>query len=298
MSPEQKRALIAETIEVAKNKKSSFAARWGACHFLCMAEQEGLGNYAGFVKYQDALLQALLAPALPDRRFTVDRLLLNFLLQRSFFEPGIALAKEIARHELAFSDLDGVDTNQLPTQVRNVFQSVGIITTETGPVDPMGEILTRRYGIDQWTGWKILFGPEYVHAVQILSQADPVFDSGRSHWLSHQNSFNHALFIALQKHFNKKSLSGAMKTHDSHGHIIDFGSLLDINKPFAKHYSSIAVAFRDVNKRRNALPGSHPYEKKGGARAQHLKKGEQTVLVKKLSVAYGEIIKIASPIIF
>ena len=262
-----------------------------------MAEQEGLGNYAEFVKYQDALLQALLVPALPDSRFTVDRQLLASLLKRSFFEPGIALAKEIARHEVVFSDLEGVDATQLPTQVRNVFQSVGIILTSTGPVDPMGEILARRYKIDKWIGWKILFGPEYVHAVQILSQADPVFDSGRSHWLSHQNSFNHMLFISLQKHLNKKSLPGAMKTHNKHGELIGFGSLLDKDKAFAKRHPAITAAFREVNERRNSLPGSHPYEKKGGVKARHLGKGEQTTLAKKLSVVYAEIIKIASPII-
>ena len=294
MSPEPMRELVNEAIEIAK--KGSFAAKWGACHFLCVAEQEKLGNYAEFVKYQDALLQALLVPALPDFRFTVNRKLLISLLKRSIFEPGIALAKEIARHEVDFSDLAGVNATQLPTQVRNVFQSVGIITTETGSVDPMGEILACRYGIDKWTQWRALLGPGYVHAVQLLSQADPVFDSGRSHWLSHQNSFNHALFLALQRHLHKKKFPGAVKTIGG-GKLISFGTLVDASQPFAKHYPIIAEAFRVVNSRRNALPGSHPYEQKGGAKAKHLRKGEQVALVKKLSVAYAEIIKLASPII-
>jgi hypothetical protein len=155
----------------------------------------------------------------------------------------------------------------------------------------MGEILARRYGVDKWTGWKPLFGPEYVYALQLLSQADPVFDSGRSHWLSYQNSFNHALFIALQKHLNRKGLPGAVKTHTKGGELIAFGTLVDAAQPFAKAYPVIANAFRAVNARRNAIPGSHPYEKKGGARTHHLKKGEQNQLVKKLSLAYTEIIK-------
>jgi len=287
----QMQDLISEAIAVVKNRKSSFVAKWGACHFLCVTEQAGIGKYANFVKYQEsALLQALLARALPDRRFTADRELLIQLLKRSLFEPGIALAEELARHGLVFVDLQGIDIDQLPTQVRNVFQAVGLIQPKNGSVDPMGEILARRYGIDKWTGWRKLFGPEYVHAVQILSHADPVFDSGRSHWLSHQNSFNHVLFLALQNHLNKRGLPGAMKTTGG-GKLINFGTLVDANQAFARHYSMIADAFRAMNTRRNALPGSHPYEVKGGAKARHLKKGEQVTLAQKLSTAYAEIIK-------
>src|SRR5206468_8718539 len=104
----------------------------------------------------------------------------------------------------------------------------------------MGEILARRYGIEKWTGWKPLFGPEYVYALQLLSQADPVFDSGRSHWLSYQNSFNNALFIALQTHLNRKGLPGAMKVRNKYGEFHSFGNLVDAAKPFAKAYPVIA----------------------------------------------------------
>ena len=294
LQPRQMPKLIDEAVVIAKNKNSSFAAKWGACHFLCSVEQAGLGNYASFVKYQEnVLLQALLTPALPDRRFLKDHNLLIHLLKRSLFEPGIALARELARHQLVFTDLQGLEIGQLPDQVRNVFQAVGIVPSESAPVDPMGEILSRRFGIKRWMGWKELFGPEYVYALQLLSQADPVFDSGRSHWLSYQNSFNHALFLALQRHLQRKSLPGEVKTQGRDGKLISFGTLVDANQPFAKHFPQIAEAFRAVNSRRNALPGSHPYEAKGGARARHLKKGEQTNLTKKLSTAYVEIIDLA-----
>jgi hypothetical protein len=170
---------------------------------------------------------------------------------------------------------------------------VGIVPTAAAPtVDPIGEILTRRYKIRRWTKWKALFESDYVHALQILSQSDPVFDAGRSHWLSEQNSFNDALFRAMQKHLNALGQPGAMKTVGSDGKLIDFGGLVDANKPFAKTYPVIAMAFRETNARRNKIPGSHPYEKKGGAKTQHLKKEEQAVLWKKLAKAYAEIIKV------
>ena len=235
----------------------------------------------------------MLTPALPDRRFLEDHNLLIHLLKRSLFEPGIALAKELARHQLVFADLKGLKIDQLSDQVQNVFQAVGIVPSESAPVDPMGEILSRRFEIERWMGWKELFGPEYVHALQLLSQADPVFDSGRSHWLSYQNSFNHALFLALQKHLQSKSLPGTVKTQGKDGKLISFGTLVDANQPFAKRFPQIAEAFREMNSRRNALPGSHPYEAKGGTRARHLKKGEQTNLAKKLSTAYLETIALA-----
>jgi hypothetical protein len=133
MSPNQMRELIEEAIEIAKNGKSSFAAKWGACHFLCAAEQNGLGNYAGFVKYQDnALLHALLVPLLPEQRFNGDRDLVSHILKRSSFEPGMALAEKFCRYQLTCSNLNGVEIDQLPTQIRNVFRAVGILPTRLG----------------------------------------------------------------------------------------------------------------------------------------------------------------------
>ncbi len=53
--------------------------------------------------------------------------------------------------------------------------------------------------------------------------------------------------------------------------LIAFGTLVDAAQPFAKAYPVIAEAFRAVNARRNAIPGSHPYEKKGGSTNTTLK---------------------------
>lgn len=290
MPSEQMRELIPKAIETAKNGRMSFVAKWGACHFLCTAEHRGLGHYAEFVKYQKtALLQALLVFVLPEQRFASDRELIVQLLRRSDFEPGIALAAAFIHHGLTLLDFPDVKVDLLHTQARNVFRAVGIIDSESGPIDPIGEILTRRYGTQKWTGWKRLFGSKYNHAAQLLSQADAVFDSGRSFWLSHQNSFNNVLFLALQTHLNKKGLPGAMKTVGA-GKLLKFGLLVDANQKFAKHYPTIAEAFRKMNTRRNSLPGSHPYEEKGGIKTKHLQKGEQVNLVHRLSVAYANII--------
>ena len=88
-----------------------------------------------------------------------------------------------------------------------------------------------------------------------------------------------------------------MKTVGGGGKSINFGILVDAQQPFARQYPSITTAFRDVNSRRNALPFSHPYEVKGGARTRYLRKSEQAALVQKLSIAYAEIIKLFGPFV-
>jgi len=250
-----------------------------------------MGRYAKLLQYQkSALLQALLVPALPDDCY-LDKDFVKMFLKRTAFEPGIMLAEQFAKRKISHLTY-GVKTKNLPTQVQNVFDSVGIIHhRSTTTVDPIGEILKRRYKIHLWTKWKILFENDYVHALQILCQADPVYDSGRSRWLSEQNSFNDAMFRAMQKHLNTLGQPGAMKTVGSDNKLIDFGVLVDANQPFARTHPIIAEAFRDANARRNKIPGSHPYEKKGGAKTQHLNKEEQAKLAEKLTKAYAQIIK-------
>ena len=286
------RRYISDAVGIAKDKHANFSLKWGALHYLCIADSKGLGNYGKFVKYQtSALLQGLLVPVLPESCYA-NKNLIKFLLKRTAFEPGIMLAEQFSSRRLSHTHF-GIRTKSLPSQVLNVFSSVGIVQGNfAATVDPVGEILSRRYEIRRWTKWKKLFEKEYAHSLQILCQADPVFDSGRSRWLSYQSSFNDALFRAMQLHLNALAKPGAMKTIGSDGKLIDIGSLLDPNKPFSITYPTIATAFRDANTRRNRIPGSHPYEKKGGAQTQHLKKDEQKNLNSKLSKAYSEIIKI------
>ena len=285
------RTHIRAAVDAAKSGESSFSKKWGACHFLCVAHRDGMGRYAKLLQYQkSALLQALLVPALPDDCY-LDKDFVKMFLKRTAFEPGIMLAEQFAKRKISHLTY-GVKTKNLPTQVQNVFDSVGIIHhRSTTTVDPIGEILKRRYKIHLWTKWKILFENDYVHALQILCQADPVYDSGRSRWLSEQNSFNDAMFRAMQKHLNTLGQPGAMKTVGSDNKLIDFGVLVDANQPFARTHPIIAEAFRDANARRNKIPGSHPYEKKGGAKTQHLNKEEQAKLAEKLTKAYAQIIK-------
>jgi len=183
----------------------------------------------------------------------------------------------------------GLQAKSLPKQVQNVFKMLGIIRGPISPIDPLGEILSRRYGIPQWEGWKTLLRSEYAYALQLLAIADSAYHIARSQWLSYLNSFNHTLFIALQEYLHANRLAGMMKTKGKDGKLVKFGTLVDANQPFANHYPTIADGLRDANSRRNTLPLSHPYEVMGGARTRHLRKQEQVSLTEKLSKSYKEI---------
>ncbi|MDA2923351.1 RNA-directed DNA polymerase [Acidobacteria bacterium AH-259-L09] len=284
--------LIDEAIADATKYGVNFSTKWGALHFLCRAELEGLGRYAEFVKHQDnPLLQGLLAEVLPDRCFKEPDGVVSRILKRSAFEASTSLAEQLARQNKNSQDY-GILPSELPSQTQHVFQAIGIIQSTGGPADPIGEILANRYAVDFWQGWRSVFQSEYAHAQKLLCQADPVFDSGRSVWLSYQNSFNHALFLAIQERLREKNLPGLVRTLNWRGEAISFGSLLDPNKQFSRNYPTLGDAFRECNDRRNKIPGSHPYEMRGGGRTSYLKKPEQKKLWRKLSAAYQEIIDI------
>jgi retron-type reverse transcriptase len=287
MSEMKKAARLA--VACAKNRDIGLALEWGVLHFLCVAERKGIGKYGRCLQHQDnALLQALLAPIIPDARYAKGNVVCQ-MLTRSAPEPGMALAEQLIRLRLRPSTF-GIQTGEMPSQVRNTFRVLGLASQLAPRVDPMGEILHNRYQVQQWDGWKCLMGSEYSHALQLLSIADATYDMGRSQWLSYQNSFNHSLFLALQQWLKYQRLSGVVRTVGKDGRAVKFGTMVDRNQPFAKAHPTIAYAFAIANARRNTLPGSHPYQQSGRQRTQYLKKKEQATIQGDLARAYAEII--------
>jgi hypothetical protein len=288
---EEMKDFIEEAVAVVRLKETCVSLKWGALHFLCVVDAAGHGKYANFLRYQEPLLQAILVLVLPERCYREDGIIKQ-ILKRTAFEPGMMLAEEFVRRGMDHSRFIP-DATDLRSQVQNVFRSVGLIKGAGEPVDPIGEIIARRYRVDAWDGWRALLDSEYTHAQQILCQAEPVFDSGRSVWLSHQNSFNDAVLVAMQQHLNKSGLPGSMRIIGRDGRRIRFGVLLASGAPFDREFPLIAEAFRAVNMRRNSLPGSHPYED-SGARARFLKKGDRNRLVEN---AYQGIIDVFDGIV-
>jgi len=63
--------------------------------------------------------------------------------------------------------------------------------------------------------------------------------SGRSFWLSCQNSFNQTVFLALQRHLAAIGHAASCTITDKKGQLGDFGVTLDANGPFSTNCPTI-----------------------------------------------------------
>lgn len=285
-----RRRLLTMAIESSKSSGQSFALKWGALHFLCTADSLGHGRFAEWARFQaSGLLQAILAPIVPSSRFTHPdaKGILSKLLSRSTCEPGLALVERFVEYGRRPSDF-GIIEGNLPSQVTNVMAAVGILGQPKRPVDPIDEIISRRYTIPSWNGWRLLLGGKYVYSLGLLAQSDAVYHSGPSRWLAFQNAFNQTLFLALQAHLTKRGLPGEVKISNSKGELISFGVTLDPRNRFSMAYPRISTSFRTMNHRRNRLPLAHPYDMKTGSQNKYLKPRERNILAANLKEAYKD----------
>lgn len=282
--------LLERAIDIAKKKsRENLAERWGACHFLCAMEDETAQHLSRWLEYQDPLLQALLAPALPDGAFAAHEAVARFL-RRTTPEPGLSVCSAVHERGIALESL-GLTPGQLPSQVSNTLRALGVISTPGVRVDPIAETLNSRYGVlPAGKSWHTLLAGEYVHALGLLNQAEATFNSGRSYWLACQNSFNQAVFLALQRHLNITGHPASCTTVNRKGELLDYGVTLDAGGPFSKNCPTIAGVFRAMNARRNRLPASHPYDKKTVAQSALLEKKERDKFVADLRSAYCDFV--------
>ena len=192
----------------------------------------------------------------------------------------------------------GVQRNQLAPQVRHALEGLGLISQRSAvQFDQIGEILGSRYNIPSWRKWRSVFGVQYSHALQLLLSAEAKYDSDKSGWLGWQNSFNDAMFRAIQPHILTAGLPGHAELIGRDGRQIDFGVLLDPNKVFPRSYPEIATPLRLANNRRNKIPASHPYDKKTGLPTKYLNRRERDNLAVSLTGAYQHVINLLDPYI-
>jgi hypothetical protein len=283
--------LAKKAVNAARNKSpENFAERWGACHFLCVSEGLTVSRYSRSLRFQAPLLQSFLAPVLPDAAFAMGGVTGSYL-RRTEPEPGLSVCSALHQRRLTPSTF-GLNVSDLPSQVANTLRELALVSAPGPKVDPVSEILHRRYGVPQGKSWHQLLGGEYVHAVGLLKQAEATFAGGPSFWLACQNSFNQTVFLALQRHFAATGHAAACTTTNKHGQLVDFGATLDANGPFSKNCPTIGDCFRDMNTRRNYLPVSHPYEKKTASQSQHLKAQERNKFVGRLRTAYANLVQL------
>lgn len=281
--------LISSAIEIARSKsQENLVEKWGACHFLCVSEEITSLHLSRYFKYQNPILQSLLAPVLPGAAFAKGEAVEDFL-RRSVPEPGLSVCSSLHYKGMNLSTF-GLASEQAPTQVINTLRELGLISWTGDRIDPIAEILKARFDVPRGKSWHVLLAEEYIHALGLLKQAEALFDGGRSYWLVCQNSFNQVVFLALQKHLAARGHPASCTTISRNGQLLDFGVTLDAVGSFSKNCPTIGDCFRDMNARRNRVPEAHPYEKKTAAQSQHLKAQERNKFVARLRIAYRDIL--------
>jgi hypothetical protein len=199
------------------------------------------------------------------------------------------VCSSIHERGLAIADF-GLTETDLPSQVSNTLRELGVLSAPPTNIDPIGEILSARYGVSRNSSWHRLLGAEYVHALGLLKQAEAAFAVGPSFWLTAQNAFNQTIFLAIQRHFAATNHPAKCTTVNKIGQLVDFGVTLETNGPFSANCPIVGSCFREVNTRRNRLPSSHPYEKKTATQSQYLKPAEKRRLVTGLRDAYATFV--------
>jgi retron-type reverse transcriptase len=270
---------------------SSVTLQWGAVSFLLRCEQIGHVRVSNRIPKCNPLVQSLLIPNLSEEHYKRDKLV-SAILKDGPPEPGLAISHELVRRCLSVSDL-GLRNRDLCACVQNCYKGVGIIgRRRNAGIDPIGQIITRRYGTAYSLRWRALLGDQYNHALMILNDAESAYDIARSQWIQHQNSFNDIVVRCIINHLSANGLPGAMKTVNRKGELIPFGNILDSRKPLFVAYPYVARPLKDLNDRRNKVPGSHPYSTKGGMQNKHLTRQEQRMHHSELSNGYGALIAI------
>ena len=273
--------LIAKAVDLCRRARAGrFHETLRACHFLCVAEPLDHRRLSRVLRKQPALLQALVGDVLPDAALSAGRVGAAYL-RSSHFEPGLSICGRIHGRRLTLASFN-LQATELRSQVANTLAALGVVPSAGGTVDAIAETLKRRYGLSSQKSWHALLGAEYVYTLGVLRQAEAAFHSGISAWLAAQNSFQHAIFVALQNHLNATGHAAACRTVDRNGNQVEFGVMLDRTGPFPRHSAAIGDCFRAMNSRRNRLPVSHPYDKKTGTRSTYLTAQERNRFVHNL----------------
>lgn len=242
-------------------------------HFLMRCQATGIARLGTRLSSEAPLSRALLAPAFPEREFTRDGKIRDLL--KGSLEEQLAAARELQRRNVTLASL-GLRQRDLSSSCRNALRALGVIRrrhrTES---DWIAEGLESLYGCSGAPIWHILLGTEYEHASQILVEAGARFPGASSEWLSLQDSFND---IAVRQFFaflKNHGLPGHSRTIGGSGKLVKYGSLIQKDSPFDRQYGGETPLFRKIHSRRNKLPGSHPYDERGGAKNSWLKRPER-----------------------
>lgn len=282
------RRLLAIARKDARGRSRCVALSWGVMHFLFRCEEAGLLRDGRRLAKENPISRSLLAPIFNTREFTrtghAVRLLKGTLMEQ------LAGARELQRRKVKLAAL-GLRQRDLPESCKTALSSLGVVGRRHGLTerDWIAESFAKLYGCDGKKVWRDLLDGEYEHAQQFLIEAEVRFAGSYSEWLNLQDAIGD---IATRKFFEflrTKSLPGFSTTVETSGKLVDYGKLIAVSSPFDRTYPVIAESLRSLHERRNRLPVSHPYAKRGGAKSTWLTKKERDALVSKVRLAMDGI---------
>jgi hypothetical protein len=286
---------LRECLEYAKNdlrdKEACIVLRWGAMALLLSCERMGICKSSKRIRYQPAFVQAFLSPIIPESEFS-PKGTIPFMLTSQVQETALSAVAPLYSNGKKLPDL-GLKLKDVNPLVQNTLKEMGLVGRRFSiKTDQISDILVRMYDITPSFEWRSLLGPDFIHALSILIQAERMYLPAPSNWLQFQNSFNDAVLRRFLTFLLSKNIFGGKPHSNKFGSLIDIGVLLDPSCQFSKTYPLIANCFREINARRNKIPGSHPYDKKTGQQTTFLKSHERNRFALNLKDAFNLIISI------
>lgn len=280
----------------ARDRRSCVALSWGVMHYLIRCEQEGLCRIGQRLSSEHPISRSLLGPVLPAREFKSGRAVTQML--RGTIMEQLSAIRELQKRGRSLSSI-GMRQRSVSQVSRNTLLALGVIRRRRAgsPRDWIAESLTSLYRCQDRKVWHALLSTEYEHALQVLLEAKARYPGARSEWLQLQDSFNDILVRKLFELLQACGLPGYSRTVDRNGRLVKYGSLIASNSPFDRTYPGIASRLRDFHNRRNTLPGSHPYDERGGDRNRWLSRQERNALSAKLRVALNDVTSIVEGVI-
>jgi len=274
----------------ARTRSRCVVLSWGVMHFLMKCESEGLIRDRRRLGTEHPISRSLLAPIFQDREFSRGGHAVT-LLKGTLMEQ-LAGARELQKRKVTLGSL-GLRQRDLSHTCSSTLKSLGVVRRQhrRGTRDWIGEALVSLYGCRRTLVWRDLLGAEYEHALQFMIEAKAHFPGAYSEWLGLQDSFSDIVIRQFFDFLKLKGLAGHSKTLDKNGNLVKYGKLILPNGPFDKSYPAIAKSLRDIHQRRNKLPGSHPYDEKGGTKNKWLTKMERERLLPKIRNAFDAIAK-------
>lgn len=277
----------------ARGREKCLGLSWGVMNFLIRCQEERLCRIGNRLQGELPLSRALLASRIPQAEYAPKRVIVSML--RGTLEEQLAAARQLQAKSFTLSQLN-LRQRGLPQVCQNSLRSLGVIRrVSQAPRDWIAERLHQRFGGSQIQGWRSLLGGEYEHALLILIEADHMFDISSSNWLQLQDSFNDVVVRQFISFLRQRQLPGGKQsTIGRNGQLVNYGTLLDRNGTFSSAFPLASGKLRIIHRRRNRLPGSHPYDQRGGSQNRWLSGAGRDVLINDVEVALNNIITYAS----